>query len=263
MLVFPQLTTGAIAQYPLARKRRTIAVTNLLIDGSTVSYSDQTPDTNNWDLTLRDLTDAEADSIQALFQAVEGRLGTFTFLDPTANLLAHSEELDSSCWQNSPMLQITTGIDDPVGGSAGIRLINAGQTAQSFSQMLGAPAWFSYSFSTYARSVGGSTFTLTRSASSSSNTRLFQPGSGWTRCVMSGDMNATDESVRFSLGLPPGASVDLYGIQVESQPSPSAYKRTGTRNGVYSNARFDDDVLRIISDGPDQNRLNLRVVSKD
>ena len=40
MLVFPQLTTGAAALYPLRRSRRRRSVINTLSDGSQVQYSD-------------------------------------------------------------------------------------------------------------------------------------------------------------------------------------------------------------------------------
>lgn len=262
-LVFPQLNTGAVGQYPLIRRRRYSGVTNILSDGSMVSYHDSAPTVNSWDLTLRDLTDMEAESIRNLFQAVEGRRGSFTFLDPTANLLAHSEEFEKSCWDRAPMLQVTAGVDDPLGGMRAIRLINAGQSVETLSQSLTAPAWFGYCFSVYARSRGNSPLSLTRSASSGAHTRVFPLGSGWMRCVLSGALNTLDQTVRFTLELPPGASVDVFGMQAEAQPSASAYKPSGARNGVFEDARFDADVLEAIADGPDQHRVDLRIVAKD
>jgi hypothetical protein len=263
MLVFPQLTTGAVGQFPIVRRRRYNAVANVLADGSQVAYADASPRTNTWDLTLRDLTDDEANHILQLFQNVEGRRGTFTFIDPTANLLAHSEDFDEACWTKGPMIQFGTGIDDPVGGSRAIRAINAGQANQSLSQSIPAPAWFEYCLSIYARSAGGSSISLTRSGAVFAQTRVFPLGPGWTRCMLSGALNSTDESVQFAIELPAGASVDLYGVQAEAQPSASAYKRTGERNGIFSKARFNDDMLRQTSDGPDQHRISLRIVAKD
>lgn len=263
MLVFPQMGTGAIGQFPIVRRRRFVSVMNVLGDGSAVTYTDTTPRTNLWDLTLRDLSNTEADSIRQLFHTVEGRLGSFTFLDPSANLFAHSEELDSASWMKDPLLQFNTGVDDPFGGLRAIRLINTGQSDQTLTQQLNAPAWFDYSFSVYARSEAISGLTLKRGISSNIHTRLFPLAASWTRCSLSGALNATNQTIEFTLGLTAGASVDLFGIQAEAQPSPSAYKRSGSRNGVYSNARFDEDSLRETSDGPDQNRFDLRIVAKD
>ncbi len=263
MLVFPQMTTGAIGQFPIVRRRRFITVMNVLRDGSAVTYADSTPRTNFWELTLHDLSDKEADSIRQLFQTVEGRLGSFTFLDPTANLLAHSEELDSPSWTKDPLLQLNSSIDDPVGGVRAIRLINAGQSPQALTQSLDAPAWFDFCFSVYARSEAGSGLSLTRSSSTNAHTRVFTLPSTWTRCTLSGALNVPDGSVQFTLELPAGASVDLFGIQAEAQPSASAYKRSGSRSGVYSNARFDQDALRETSERPDQYRFDIRILAKD
>jgi hypothetical protein len=263
MLVFPQLTTGAIGQFPVVRRRSWTAVNNQLTDGSAVVYSDGSPRTNSWELALRDLTDAEANAIETLFDGVEGRRSGFTFVDPTANLLANSEDLGNSCWTNGPMIQLTPGIDDPLGGTRAVRVINAAQTSQAVVQTLAAPAWFGYCFSVYARSIGGSSLSLTRSSSSATHTRLFQLGGGYARCVLSGALSATDPSLQFALELPAGASVDVFGIQAEAQPFPSAYKRTTSNSGVYSNARFDMDILDLIDDGPDQHRFDLKIVAKD
>jgi hypothetical protein len=260
--VFPQLKTGAMAQFPIVRRRRWRYVTNVLADGTMISYSDPAPLTNVWEIALRDLTDAEAQSIQDLFQTVEGRRDSFLFVDPTANLLAHSEELGASSWTKGPMLQATYGIDDPLGGSRAIRLVNAAQAAQAVAQSVPAPAWYGYCFSVYARSASNGAVTLARAASGSVHSRVFQPGPGWSRCVLSGALNVTDTGIQFALELPAGASVDVFGIQVEAQPAPSAYKSTGNRDGVYT-ARFDQDALRLVSDGPDQHRLDLRILARD
>ena len=263
MLVFPQLTTGTISQYPLKLNRSTYLLRNELADGATVNWVDAAPKTNHWNLALRDLTDLEAEAVQNLFQAAEGRLGVFTLLDPTANLLAYSEEYDKPCWISGPALQRTTGIDDPFGGRHAVRLINAGQAEQTLSQTLAAPAWFTYSFSVYARSAGGSTLSLRRTSGSASQSRSATAGPTWMRWTVAGALDTADESITFSVALPAGASVDLYGIQAEPQPGPSAYKLTGARNGVYSSARFDSDALDMTSDGPNQNRYNLRIVARD
>ncbi len=263
MLVFPQLQTGAGGQFPIIRRRTLTTMGNTLADGSRIVYADGPLRANAWDLTLRDLSDNECAAIQQLFESVEGRKGTFTFLDPVSNLLAHSEELDGSCWTKDPMLQITTGIDDPMGGHRAIRLINAGQTGQSLTQSLAAPAWFGYSMSVYARSDAASPLSLVRSSPTNTQMRVFTTGPGWTRCAVSGALNATESTVAFALQLPAGASVDLFGIQVEAQPGASAYKASGAHNGVYSHARFDHDMLRSVCDGPDQNRLDIRIVARD
>lgn len=263
MAVFPQLSSGGGAQYPMVRRRRVRAAANRLRDGSVVAWSDNAFASNAWDLSLRDLTDAESASLNELFESVEGRRGTFTFVDPAANLLAHSGDFSADCWQKGPLVQVLNGVSDPLGGQRGVRLTNASQAAQSVSQVLEAPAWFTYAFSVYARSGSPTNIALTRSSSSASHSRQYGIGPGWTRCVLAGALSTSTEGVRFSIELPAATAVDLFGVQAEAQPCASAYKRTFERDGIYRAARFDDDVLEMISDGPDQHRYHLRIVARD
>ena len=262
MVVFPQLSSGAGMQFPSVRKHTLRAASNPLRDGGLVSYADAGFSKVRWELAFRDVTDAEANGVASLFETVEGRRGTFTFIDPTANLLAHSEDFEQPCWTRSPMVHTSAGIDDPVGGSGGFRLTNTAGIAQGTSQELQAPASFVYAFSVYARSAGQTSITMSRAAGSNTHARSFALGPGWTRCLLSGAFNSAAETVKFALEIPAASAVDIYGIQAESQPRASGYKKTGARNGVYA-ARFDNDVLRVMSDGPDQHRFQLQIVAKD
>ncbi len=51
------------------------------------------------------------------------------------------------------------------------------------------------------------------------------------------------------------------GCMAEAQPAPSAYRRTTSRSGVYRRARFDDDLLTMISEGPEQHSCRVRIVA--
>jgi hypothetical protein len=263
MVVFPQLSSGSGTQYPTIRRRRFRTAANHLRDGSVVGWADGGFASTAWELALQDLTDEESECLEALFESVEGRLGTFTFVDPTANLLAHSGDLKAACWQRSPLMQVVAGLSDPLGGQRAVRLTNASAVMQSVSQQVEAPAWFTYTFSVYARSAAAVSIALIRSTGSASHSRQYTIGPGWRRCVLSGALNATGAGVRFGIDIPAATGVEIFGVQAEAQPGASAYKRTFERDGVYSAARFDDDVLRLISDGPDQHRYHLRIVARD
>ena len=58
---------------------------------------------------LHDLSDEEAAALRAFFDAAEGTLNGFTFLDPAGNLLAWSDQLDNAAWQTDPLLSLTGG----------------------------------------------------------------------------------------------------------------------------------------------------------
>src|SRR5436190_16162990 len=107
MLCFPQLSTGAIGQYPIGKRRLSRTVVNDAADGATFKLADAAAGAVEWELEFSTLSDDERAALTDLHGAVEGRLGAFTFLDPTDNLLCWSEALDESVWERNLLLTIT------------------------------------------------------------------------------------------------------------------------------------------------------------
>ncbi len=245
MLYFPQLSSGALAQYPLAKQSRMRTIENTAADGRMFKSPAYGSSERLWELRHLGMTDSELLALTTLFEATEGRLQSFTFLDPVDNLLLRSEDL-SEAWDVAPLLQITS-TEDPFGTSRGLRLTNTGAGEQSIEQTIAAPGWYQYCFSFYARSTGGGAFTLTRSAGGQLQSALVEIGATWKRVTLSGKFSGSDEMVTFGVRLPAGLELDIFGFQVDPQISPSAYKATTTRSGVHPGARFTDDTLRITS----------------
>lgn len=262
MLVFPQLTTGAAALYPVARKYTARTVVNTLGDGSTVVFSDPDGAVREWEVRAIGLTLAEWTAIEALFQSVSGRLGTFTFLDPVGNLLLRSEEFDHPEWNNSPLIQLTPGIGDPFGSSRATRVVNGAQAAGSVSQMLATPGTFHYVLSVWARTTGGSNVALTATGASGSAMRSFGLTAQWRRISMEVGLGVSSDSMVFGAQLEAGASVDLLGMQVEAQPGVSDYRKTGASGGVYGEARFAQDQLSVTARGTDLFDAVIRIVAR-
>jgi hypothetical protein len=121
MLYFPQLSTGAVAQYPLIKRRVYRTVTNRLADGRRIRLSDAAAQRVEWEIAFEALSDAERRQLEQFFASAEGRLREFTFLDPAGNLLAYSEELTAGAWTRGPLLTLVQGMADPLGGSAARR----------------------------------------------------------------------------------------------------------------------------------------------
>ena len=90
MLYFPQLATGATAQFPLERRVMRRTIVNRMLDGSVVKLDDPKAAGISWALKYQVLTDSERAAIESLFCATQGRLQGFTFLDPAGNLLRWS-----------------------------------------------------------------------------------------------------------------------------------------------------------------------------
>src|SRR6476469_8600282 len=129
MLVFPQLTTGTAALYPVTKQGLQRSVVNELVDGSTVVYADRDGAIAGWQLRATGLTLAEWNAIESLFQQTAGMARTFTFLDPVGNLLLQSENLGAGAGTKGSLVALTGGIGDPLGTTRATGLVNAGGAA--------------------------------------------------------------------------------------------------------------------------------------
>jgi len=117
MLYFPQLVSGAVSQFPCKKTVIQRTLVNILADGSQVKFFDSGASRVEWEIDLESLTNGEWSAMAGLFQATEGQLGTFTFLDPFGNLLSWSEAPGAAAWAKDAGLRLTTGVADPQGGT--------------------------------------------------------------------------------------------------------------------------------------------------
>ena len=82
MASFPQLKTGAVAQYPATKSLRFRNQTLRFLDGSEQRYRDSAGPMHQWVIQLSDLDESEMATVAQFFQDNEGRLGSFAFTDP-------------------------------------------------------------------------------------------------------------------------------------------------------------------------------------
>jgi hypothetical protein len=261
MLYFPQLLSGATAQYPFVKRRIQRTAVSSAPDGRTLKLLDPGWTLVEWELTLGTLSSQERAELETFFSTVEGRLGEFTFLDPTDNLFVRSEELTAAAWSKGPFIEFTEGAADPNGGTSATRIFNAGAASQRIQQALEGPGWFHYCFSLYARSDMPGSLTVFRTTAGGEETATYPISSSWKRLAHSGRSQGAEAGVAFGISLEAGASVEVFGMQAEAQPAPSTYRMTTFRNGLYENARFDDDSLRLVSEGPEQHYCTVRIVA--
>jgi len=258
MLVFPQLTTGAAALYPVIKQGQRRSVVNTLVGGNTVVYADPDAAIAGWQLRATGLTLAEWNAIEGLFQQASGMAGTFTFLDPVGNLLLQSENFGAGAWTKGALVALTAGIGDPLGTTRATGLVNAGGAVAGLAQVLNVPGNFQYCVSVWARSTSGSAVTLVIANVSKS----FAAGMQWRRIFLSvnpGLAGAT--TVSFGAQVAAGGSVELFGMQAEAQLGPSDYKITGAVGGVYSKARFGSDQITVTAQGTDVYDAVIQIVS--
>lgn len=255
MLVYPQLGTGALSQFPIRTERRARTVVNAALDGSSIKLADAAGGTTEWALSYTGLSDAELAALEQFFVAAQGTLNGFTFLDPAANLLAWSGALSEAAWVLDPELSATGGIQDPNGGTGAWLLTNAGAAAQGISQTLPAPGGYLYCLSAYVRAQAATAVTMVVGSSQASRAVQTQ----WSRITFAATGDASAAEVCFGLQIPAGTQVDVFGIQAEPQAGASIYQAS-TNGGVYQNARLRDDELTVTTTGVNRHSCTVNIL---
>ncbi len=249
-LFFPQFSTGALAQYPIKKTRVARTIRNLLPDGNMILLADPGAARVIWQMTYTELSATDVEALQQHFTACSGPFRAFTFIDPTENMLVSSSDLAVTAWQNSSLIQLSSGSSDPEGGTAAFIATNRGQATGLISQVLSVPAGYQYCFSLYASSNQPAELTLVRQGPSTQQTTVAAIGTGWTRVVSSGQLNDSGMTLTVGVNLAAGQQVGLYGLQLEPQIAPSRYRPTADAGGVYANAHWGMDELDISADAP-------------
>ena len=256
MLAYPQLETGAISHFPLGKTQRARTVRNDAPDGSVIKLADSAGGSTEWVLTYEDLGDDEAAALLGFFASTEGTLKAFTFLDPAGNLLAWSDGLDHAAWHKDPLLTLTGNIADPTGTSRAWEVSNTGGGSQTVSQTLAAPGDYQYCLSVYVRASAPTSVEL----SMGSQRAQRNVTTGWSRVTLSANGDAGATSTVFGITIETGATVQLFGPQVEPQTGASGYKPS-TSGGVYPNAHLGSDRLRITATDVNRNSCKVTILN--
>lgn len=258
---FPHLNEGIGAQFPIRRTTRYRTVVNASDLTTSLRATDPGARRIAWWLRYHGLSDGEMDSLQSFFRAVRGSLDSFVFLDPEANLLAHSEDLEEQVWQKTAGLTVAAAPTSPVEAAQAFRLSTApGQSAEIY-QAINADASYRWVASAYARAAGGGTATLFLRSASGEKSFTHVLDSQWKRFHFGGQFWSAGEAVEAGLRLTGGASADVTGFQLEAQCAPSRYKRSGPQGGVYPEARFAQDSMRVTTLAPNCHQTALIVTA--
>ena len=247
MAVFPQLATGATAQFRFEKQVDGRAILNRAMDASTYAAADPAGRRVKWGLEFVGLTESEFGALEGLFEACEGRLGAFTFLDPAANLLGWTEDLGAAAWDKDALLSVAAGSAGPAG--EGFLLTNAAPGWGELWQTVEGPANFSYSFAVWVR--GSGMVRLRRFAGAESAELEFALTASWRRVELNGALAGSGVSVSFAIGVPSGGMVEAAGPQVDAQLVAGEYRKSLGRGGVFQAARFAQDTLEARVEAPD------------
>jgi hypothetical protein len=254
---FPQVGSGAMAQYPLHRGRQWRAIANVLESGETITLGDAKGGWIEWRLRYEELTDAEVAKLTAFFAATRGEAGSFGFVDPFANLLGWSEDLSKPDWQKG-LLTVTGGFTDPKGMQRAWSVQNASGAEQPLSQTLSIPGEYTACFSVFVRSESAGTLGIARD----SNRTNVPVGPQWKRIQISGAGGAGATQSTFSLVLAAGSTVRVFGPQVEVQPWPSIYRTSGAAAGILEETRFSGGELKVVNTAPGLSACQVNLISR-
>jgi hypothetical protein len=258
MGVYPQFSNGAVCQFPFQKILSYRTIVNSMEDGSRVVLDDPNAIAVRWKLAYAGLTDTEVAALESFFIGAEGRLQNFTFLDPSGNLLTWSEDFSQNAWQKSTFLECQAEVADPLGTQRATTLTNGGSADLALVQSIAVPGSSLCCFSFFARSNGAVTITLSRDTA----TEAAVVSNSWQRLFFATTTSDSDATSNFGVSVPPGGAVDLFGLQVEAQATPSTYVQTLDQSGVYPATRFDSDSLTFVADAPNSNSCQVSLYSR-
>ncbi|MBV8478426.1 MAG: hypothetical protein JOZ36_17345 [Acidobacteria bacterium] len=249
-LFFPQMSSGALAQYPIKKALLARTIKNVLPDGSMITLADSLGARLVWQMTYIELSTLDIEALQSHFSACMGPYRAFTFIDPTDNMFNFSSDLTATAWDRSSLISVLPGQSDPEGGTAAFTVVNQGQASQIIGQTLNVPANYQYCFSVYAQADQAGELTLVRNGISPGESTIATIGPAWTRIISSGRLNDAGTSFTAGISVAPGQQVRLYGPQLEAQIAPSRYRVTADTGGVYPNSHWGVEELEVSADAP-------------
>lgn len=252
MLLFPQLLSGATAQFPLEKWYNYFPISNAQEDGSRYQADGQSGVEIGWTLTFGCLTSSESILLSAFFGSTFGRLLSFVFLDPEGNLIAWSEDLSQPVWAKSPLFTVSASID------AGFttQFIGSDSSAVSVSQIVQCPAAALLCFSFFAKTEQSASVTLTIADIS----QTFEIGRFWKQYSITRSGSGDSDTV--SIGLSLNGQAFFSRLTVSSQPAPANYTVTRERSGAFPNVRFDQDSLVVTALDNECFSCEVRLISR-
>jgi hypothetical protein len=82
MAMFPILTTGAVTQYPSGRRTSYSTCVTQFVDGSEQRFREFRRPVRHWIIRLSHVSASEAAAVDSFFLSMQGRFGSFSFVDP-------------------------------------------------------------------------------------------------------------------------------------------------------------------------------------
>jgi hypothetical protein len=261
MVVFPQLLTHCIAQFPIRSHLRYRRVVNTAPGGQRIVWLDERVKEVRWTIPFAGLTKEEIEKIEECFSAVFGTLRPFLFLDPVDNLLRNSERLTDSPWERDAGVEIGVTPSGELVRHSIATITNTTNTLRRISQTLPIPSQFTYCLSCNIQAASATGVRIGVGDGTHEVSQDVRDAVTWRRQWCTASLGSNRDEVTVFIEIPAMRTVELSCVQLEAQVAPSVYRPTFERSGVYPNARFVSDTLAIGCDGPGSYSVNVGIVA--
>jgi len=197
-----------------------------------------------WRLKFAGLTPAEAKTLQQFHKDMRGAYHCFRFCDPLRNLLAWSEDPTQTPWTRTAALGVTVSPAPSASGRQTAQILNLSSNEGLLQQVAGCSPSFAYSLSVRANSSAGSTIELLIGGQRKNITLTDQ----WEDYRFTAVPGGNEDQVAFAVAVPMGGSVGLGGVHAEFGACSAEYRKSEGIQGLFTKARFKDDLLVVSSE---------------
>ena len=263
---FPQTAGGVITGLPFSSSMDFRTSVGETVSGERNSYAHRAAPLWSWNLQFPALIPGDADTLDAFFAARKGRYESFTFLDPSGNLFAFSDDFSQPDWTKT---SVTVGAaqTDPFSGSLATRLTSTGSGGAITAPVLpnGSAAGIVLSMSAWVRAQSADQ-PLRLSFRNTGGEYAFRivplALNRWKRVSFGAAVSgSTAISARFGGSSSwNGTAIDFFGAQCVAMAGPGAYAKTPGHAGEFPNCRFDQDELLMEYSSAFHRSTSLRIV---
>lgn len=197
-----------------------------------------------WRLKFTGLTEAEVQTLQQFHRDMRGSYHSFRFCDPLRNLLAWSEDLTQLPWTKTTAMAVTLDPGPTAGTCRTTQILNLSGTEGLLQQAVGCSPNFGYSMSVTAKSDSRSTIGLLVGG----QRRTVSLDERWQEYQFTAVPGGALDQVIFAIAIPMGGAVELGGVHAEFGACSPEYRRSEERQGLFTKARFKDDLLVVTSE---------------
>ena len=150
--------------------------------------------------------------------------------------LRQSEEKFAAAFEAAPDMIGISRLGDSVQTAL---ILNLSATEELLQQTVGCAPSFAYSMSVRARSSAQTTVALLIG----NQRRTITLSGQWQDYQFSAVPGGAADQVMFAIAIPMGGSVELSGVHAEFGACSPEYRKSDGRQGLFTKARFKDDVL--------------------